>query len=85
MPKMFFHISLRAQQSLLLTTPQAPPESCDAVSVPALFRMRAASIMIAQPMALSVAPVAACHESRWPPSMITSSALSVPGISAIAL
>jgi hypothetical protein len=32
--------------------------------------------MIVQPIALSVAPVAACHESRWPPSMITSSALS---------
>ena len=47
--------------------------------------MRAASIMIAQPIALSVAPVAECHESRWPPSITTSSFLSVPGISAIVL
>ena len=38
--------------------------------------------MIAQPIALSVAPVALVHESRWPPSITTSSALSVPGISA---
>jgi hypothetical protein len=40
--------------------------------------MRAASIMIAQPMALSVAPVADCHESRWPPAITTSAALSLP-------
>ena len=38
--------------------------------------------MIAQPIALSVAPVALVQESRWPPIMTTSSALSVPGISA---
>jgi hypothetical protein len=31
---------------------------------PSVFRIRAASIMIAQPIALSVAPVADCHESR---------------------
>ena len=48
---------------------------------PTVSRMRAASIMIAQPIALSVAPVALVHESRWPPSITTSSALSVPGIS----
>ena len=47
--------------------------------------MRAASIICAQPMALSVAPVATCHESRWPPSITTSAALSVPGISATTL
>ena len=41
--------------------------------------------MIAQPIALSVAPVAECHESRWPPAITTSSFLSVPAISAIAL
>src|SRR6059058_1271568 len=46
--------------------------------------MRAASIIVAQPIALSVAPVAECHESRCPPSMTTSSCLSVPGIFAIA-
>ena len=46
------------------------------------LRMRAASIITAQPMALSVAPVAECQESRCPPSMMTSSFLSVPGISA---
>ena len=38
-----------------------------------------------EPMALSVAPVAACHESRCPPSITISSALSVPGISATTL
>ena len=52
---------------------------------PIAFRMRAASIMIAQPIALSVAPVAECHESRWPPSMTISSFLSLPGISAMVL
>ena len=45
----------------------------------------AASIITEQPMALSVEPVAACHESRWPPSITTSPALSLPGISAITL
>ena len=30
-------------------------------------------------MALSVAPVAACQESRRPPNITTSAALSVPG------
>ena len=49
---------------------------------PTACRMRAASIMIAQPIALSVAPVALAQESKWPPSITTSSALSVPGISA---
>ena len=52
---------------------------------PMAFRIRAASIMIDDPMALSVAPVAACHESRCAPSITTSSALSVPGISATVL
>ena len=52
---------------------------------PIILRIRAASIMIAQPIALSVAPVAECQESRCPPSITTSSALSVPAISAMAL
>ena len=52
---------------------------------PIAFRIRAASIIVAQPIALSVAPVADCHESRWPPSITISSFLSVPGISAIVL
>ncbi len=46
---------------------------------------RAASSMIEDPMPLSVAPVAECHESRWPPSITISSALSLPGISATTL
>ena len=54
-------------------------------ATPIAFRMRAASIIVAQPIALSVAPVAPCHESRCPPSITTSSCLSVPGISAIVL
>ena len=36
----------------------------------------------AQPAALSVAPVPACQESRWAPSITTSPRRSVPGISA---
>ena len=47
--------------------------------------MRIASIITAEPAALSVAPVPACHESRWPPSITTSSFLSVPGSSAMTL
>src|SRR6266545_5219974 len=37
----------------------------------------------ATPAPLSVAPVPACQESMWPPSMTTSSFRSLPGISAI--
>ncbi len=47
--------------------------------------MRTASMATATPAALSVAPVPACQESRWPPTITTSPALSVPGISAIVL
>jgi hypothetical protein len=49
------------------------------------LRMRIASITVALPSALSVAPVPVCHESRWAPTITISSliALSVPGISAI--
>ena len=36
-------------------------------------RIRTASIATATPAPLSVAPVPACHESMWPPSMTTSS------------
>ena len=43
--------------------------------------MRIASIITADPAALSVAPVPPCHESKCAPSMTISSALSVPGIS----
>ena len=42
-----------------------------------------ASIATTEPAPLSVAPVPPCQESRWAPSMTTSSFLSVPGISAI--
>ena len=54
---------------------------------PMVFRMRIASIIAAEPVALSVAPVAAATESKCAPSMTTSSrsAGSVPGISAIVL
>ncbi len=48
---------------------------------PLCLRMRIASIIAADPAALSVAPVEACHESKWAPSITISSALSVPGIS----
>ena len=46
-----------------------------------------ASIAAADPAPLSVAPVPVCHESKWPPSITTSSrsAGSVPGISAMTL
>ena len=40
-----------------------------------------ASIIAAEPAALSVAPVDACHESKWAPIITISPALSVPGIS----
>ena len=43
------------------------------------------AIITADPAALSVAPVPACHESKCAPSMTISSALSVPGISAVML
>ena len=48
---------------------------------PDVLRMRIASIITATPTLLSVAPVAACQVSKWPPSMTISSALSVPGSS----
>ena len=41
------------------------------------FKMRTASIITMVPAPLSVAPVPACQESRWAPSMTTSSFLSV--------
>ena len=49
--------------------------------------MRIASITVAEPSALSVAPVPVCHESRCAPTITISSliALSVPGISAMTL
>jgi hypothetical protein len=47
--------------------------------------MRIASSIVAEPIALSVAPVRECHESMWPPSITTSWALSLPGISATTL
>ena len=49
------------------------------------FRMRRASIMTAEPAALSVAPVPGCHESRWAPTITISPFLSVPGSSATTL
>jgi hypothetical protein len=52
---------------------------------PLVFRMRMASIITAEPAALSVAPVPECQESKCAPIITTSSALSVPGISAITL
>ena len=52
---------------------------------PDAFRMRIASIITAEPAPLSVAPVPLCHESKCAPSITISSALSVPGSSAITL
>ena len=54
---------------------------------PNALRMRNASIIDPAPVALSVAPVPACHESKCPPmSTISSLSLgSVPGISAMML
>ena len=52
---------------------------------PVALRIRIASIITAEPAALSVAPVPVCHESKWAPSITSSSALSVPRISPITL
>ena len=52
---------------------------------PLCFRIRIASIITADPAALSVAPVPPCHESKCAPSITTSFALSVPGSSATTL
>ena len=52
---------------------------------PLTFSSRIASIITADPAALSVAPVPVCHESKCPPIITTSSALSVPGSSATTL
>ena len=52
---------------------------------PAALRMRIASIITAEPTPLSVAPVPECHESKCAPIITTSSALSLPGSSAITL
>ena len=49
------------------------------------FRIRIASIITAEPEELSVAPVPPCQVSKWAPMMTSSSALSVPGISAMTL
>ena len=43
--------------------------------------MRITSIITALPAPLSVAPVPVCQESKWAPTMTTSSFLSLPGIS----
>ena len=54
---------------------------------PTACRMRSASIATAAPAALSVAPVPAVHESKWPPTITTSwpSVGSLPGSSATTL
>ena len=70
----------RAEQPLLLAAPEREangPAQLDAV----VLRIRIASIITAEPAALSVAPVPVCQESKWAPSITISSALSVPGIS----
>ena len=55
--------------------------------MPTVFKIRSASIMTAEPDALSVAPVPECHESKCAPIITISSFNigSVPGISAITL
>ncbi len=50
---------------------------------PDAFRMRSASSITAEPAALSVAPVPPCQPSKCAPSITISSALSVPGNSAM--
>ena len=52
---------------------------------PIAFRIRIASIITAEPAALSVAPVPGCHESRWAPIITSSPFLSLPGSSATTL
>ena len=54
---------------------------------PMALRMRMASMATTEPDVLSVAPVAACQVSKWPPSMTISSLsfLSTPGSSAVTL
>ena len=61
--------------------PQRPMRTVRRSGRPDCLRIRIASIMTAEPAALSVAPVPECHESKCAPSMTTSSALSVPAIS----
>ncbi len=61
--------------------PQSPIRTVRRIFSPDCLRMRTASIITADPAALSVAPVPECHESKCAPSMTSSSALSVPGIS----
>ena len=69
----------------------SPPQSATRIvrfgCAPTAFNIRIASIAAATASALSVAPVAECHESRCAPSSTTSflSTGSVPGISAITL
>ena len=46
---------------------------------PDFIRMRAASSVVAQPVPLSVVPVAPSQESMWPPTITYSSGNSVPG------
>ena len=48
---------------------------------PSVLMMRSASSIAVEPVALSVAPVAKGCESKCAPSMTTSPARSVPGIS----
>ena len=55
------------------------------IFTPDALRMRIASSITAEPAALSVAPVPLCQPSKCAPSMTISSALSVPGISAMTL
>ena len=52
---------------------------------PAFMSILAASSVVAQPVPLSVAPVAPSHESMCPPTITYSSGFSVPGMSAITL
>ena len=71
----------RAEQPLLLAAPQPDAHRAPQPDAAWPSGCRIASIMTAEPAALSVAPVPVCHESKCAPSITTSSALSVPGSS----
>ena len=72
-------IRSRSEQTVLFTRPKAR-RTVRLSGRPVALRMRIASIITAEPAALSVAPVPVCHESKCAPSITSSSALFVPGM-----
>ena len=82
--EVLLHVGARAEQPLLFAAPQAEAHRTAQLEADA-FRIRIASSMIAEPTRVVGRARALCHESKWAPSMTTSSALSVPGSSATTL